>query len=120
LILVDTSIWIDHLHVARPVLIELLGRDEVGCHPLVVEELAMGSIQKRADVLGLLASLHQFPVVTHDELLEFVDAHQLWGRGLSPVDAHLLGSVLLSPGTTLWTGAKRLRAAASDVGVAFT
>lgn len=117
MILVDTSVWIDHLHSANPDLVDLLGRDEVGSHPLVIQELAMGSIQSRADLLALLGSLRAFPVLSHDELLELVAANRLWGRGLSPIDAHLLGAVLLTPGSGLWTGDKRLRAAASDLGI---
>ena len=119
MILVDTSVWIDHLHSANLDLVDLLGRDEVGSHPLVIQELAMGSIKSRAGMLALLGSLRAFPVLSHDELLELVAAKRLWGRGLSPVDAHLLGASLLAPGSALWTRDKRLRAAASDVGVTF-
>ena len=65
MILVDTSVWIDHLHTADPRLVSLLTDDEIGCHPLVVEELALGSIKQRDVVLDLLANLRQFPRVTH-------------------------------------------------------
>ena len=65
----------------------------------------MGSLRARDDVLKHLAHLRQFPVLSHDELLTLVAAHALWGRGLSPVDAHLLGSVTLVPGARLWTRA---------------
>lgn len=117
MILVDTSIWIDHLRAEEPELVARLQDDAVGCHPYVIEELALGSIRERERVLGLLADLHTFPVVTHRELLELVDRRRLWGRGLSAVDTHLLGSVALVPGARLWTRDRRLLAAARDVGV---
>lgn len=117
MILVDTSVWIDHLHESVPQLVALLENDEVGHHPLVIEELALGSLKQRETVLGLLACLHRFPVLSHHEVLELVDARRLWGRGLSAVDVHLLGSAVLSAGSWLWTRDKRLRAACHDLGV---
>ena len=119
MILVDSSVWIDHFHHSDPVLVNLLHEDEIGSHPLVAEELAMGSLRARNDVLKHLAHLRQFPVLSHDELLTLVAAHVLWGRGLSPVDAHLLGSVVLVPGASLWTRDKRLLRAADEHGVSF-
>jgi predicted nucleic acid-binding protein len=116
-ILVDTSVWIDHLHATEPVLVDLLARDEVGSHPMVVEGLALGSLKERNSVISLLSALHRFPSISHEEILEFVDARRLWGRGLSAADVHLLGSVLVEQGSGLWTRDKRLRAAAVDIGV---
>lgn len=119
MILVDTSVWIDHFHHSDPVLVNLLHEDEIGAHPLVAEELAMGSLKAGYDVLKHLAHLHQFPALSHDELLALVAVHALWGRGLSPVDAHLLGSVMLVPGARLWTRDKRLLRATEEHGVSF-
>jgi len=117
MVLVDTSVWIDHLHVGVPALVDLLERDEVGCHPLVIEELALGSVRRRDEMLELLSNLAAFPVLTHHEMRHFVDAQRLWGRGLSAVDAHLLGSVRLTGGARLWTRDKRLLAASKTIGV---
>jgi predicted nucleic acid-binding protein len=117
-ILVDTSVWIDHFHSAEPHLAELLARDDVGRHPVVVEELALGVIPRRAYTLGLLANLSGLPVLSHPELLTLVDAHRLWGRGLGSADAHLLGSVLLAGAARLWTRDPLLHAAAVELGVA--
>ncbi|RLV49870.1 type II toxin-antitoxin system VapC family toxin [Nocardioides mangrovicus] len=118
MILVDTSVWIDHLH--RPVreLTDRLADDAVRCHPAVVEELALGSIVNRTTILALLSHLVGFVRVGHHELLGFVDAQRLWGRGLSAVDAQLLGSVRVTPGATLWTRDRRLAQAARELGVA--
>jgi predicted nucleic acid-binding protein len=116
-ILVDTSIWIDHLHKTEAELVDLLARDEVGSHPMVLEELALGSLKRRNAVISLLSALYRFPSVSHEEILDFVDARRLWGRGLSAADVHLLGSVLLERGSRLWTRDKRLQTAAAGVGV---
>ncbi len=118
MILVDTSIWIDHLHATESRLVSLLTNDEIGCHHLVIEELALGAIKQRDGVLGLLSNLSQFPRVTHAEILHLVDRRRLWGRGLSAIDANLLGSVALVDGSQLWTRDKRLKAVCEDVGVA--
>ena len=116
MILVDTSVWIDHLRAAEPNLVNALARDDVACHPLVMQELALGSIKNRDAVLASLGRLTQGPSLNHDELLTLVSVHALWGNGLSSVDAHLLGSVLLSPGTRLWTRDKSLKAGAGSLG----
>jgi predicted nucleic acid-binding protein len=117
MILVDTSIWIDHLHAAEARLVNLLTDDEIGCHHLVIEELALGSIKQRDVMLGMLSNLHQFPRVAHFETLHLVERRRLWGRGLSAVDANLLGSVSLVEGAQLWTRDKRLRAGCTEIGV---
>ena len=119
MILVDTSIWIDHFHASEPSLVALLHDDQVGCHWAVVEELALGSIKQRDSVLALLESLQRFPVLTHEEVMVLVGERQLWGRGLSAADVHLLGSVMLVGGARLWTRDKRLLAACRDGGAAY-
>jgi hypothetical protein len=116
-ILVDTSIWIDHLHAGEPRLVDLLNNDAAGSHPLVIEELALGSIKQRGVVLDLLANLYQFPTVTHHEVLHLVDRRRLWGRGLSAIDVSLLGSVAVVDGARLWTRAKVLKAVGAEIGV---
>ena len=90
MILVDTSIWIDHLHRTERRLVELLANDEVGCHDLVIEELALGSLRKRVEILDLLANLNRFPEVQHHEILHLVERKGLSGRGLSVIDVRLL------------------------------
>lgn len=118
MILVDSSVWIDHLHRGDSRLVDLLLSDDVGCHPFVIQELAMGSLKDRDEVLSLLANLRQFPVLAHAELLYLVEARWLWGRGLNPIDAGLVGSVLLVDGAKLWTRDKRLHVVATELGLA--
>ena len=119
MILVDTSVWIDHFHASEPSLVAFLRDSQVGCHRAVIEELALGSIKQRDVVLTLLESLQGFPALTHQEVMALVSGHQLWGRGLSAVDVHLLGSVMLVGGARLWTRDKRLLAACRDGGAAY-
>ena len=117
MILVDTSVWIDHLRQSDPTLVELLEAVAVGTHPLVIGELAVGSLRNRAELLALLDELPRAPVADENEVLALINAHQLHGHGLGIVDVHLLASTLLAPGTSLWTRDARLRAAASSLGV---
>lgn len=118
MILVDTAVWIDHLHAPDRTLRSLLEASLVCIHPMVIGELALGSIGARAETLALLADLEQLPEATHDEVCYLVDTHVLYGRGLGLVDAHLLASLRLSPGDKLWTRDRRLMLAAEALGVA--
>lgn len=117
MILVDTNVWIDHLHHAEPELSELLIRDEICCHDLVLTELALGSLKKRDEFLSALSELKRLPAVDDHEVRWFIEKRKLWGRGLSAVDVHLLASVVVVPGTTLWTRDKRLRDCGTRPGV---
>ncbi len=117
MILVDTSVWIDHLHRHDVELARLLEAVEVFSHPMVIGELALGSLRDRDAVLSLMRALPPAGVATHDETMALVEARQLYGRGLGLVDAHLLASVLLTPGARLFTRDRRLAAAASVLGI---
>jgi predicted nucleic acid-binding protein len=115
-ILVDTSVWVDHLRDGDSTLVGLLQTADVLCHPWVTGELALGQLSKRQEILTLLAGLPQATLATEAEILAVVDLHRLYGRGIGYVDAQLLASTLLTPTTRLWTRDKRLAAAASDLG----
>ena len=117
MILVDTSIWIDHLKSTDAALVELLDSVQVVTHPLVIGELAVGSLRQREDFLRLLDELPKAPLADSSEVLTFIDAYRLDGQGLGIVDVHLLASTALAPGTSLWTRDARLRAAASSLGM---
>ena len=118
MILVDTSVWIDHFHVPEPSLVTFLRDHLAGCHRAVIEGLALGSIKQRDRMLVLPENLQRFPVLAHEEVTALVDARQLWGHGLSAVDVHLPGSVMLVSGAQLWTREEGLRAACRDRGAA--
>jgi len=105
--LVDTSVWVDHLRRGNPQLRDLLNRGEVQCHPFIVGELACGSLHRRDEMLSLLQNLPQAPVCSHNEVLLFIEQRRLMGRGIGWIDAHLLASALLAR-SHLWTHDRRL------------
>lgn len=117
MILVDTSVWIDHLRAGEAELARLLEAGLVATHPLVVGELAMGNLHARDSVLALLGNLPRAVVATDDEALAFITRHRLFGIGIGYADAHLLAGTQLTAGASLWTRDRRLRAAAGRLGV---
>jgi hypothetical protein len=118
-ILVDTSVWIDHLRRGEPRLVVVLDAGEVLLHPFVLGELACGNLARRNEVLALLRDLPQAPVATDDEALDFIDRRQLMGRGIGYVDVHLLASVFLVGAARLWTRDKRLSIVAHEMKLTF-
>lgn len=119
MILVDTSVWVDHFSDPDPDMIRLLEADKVLAHPFVIGELAMGSQPKR-DLLKHLFKLKQTVLATDPEVLHFVAIHNLHGVGIGYLDAHLLASVQMTPDTMLWTRDKRLAAVAANLSLSFT
>ena len=112
MILVDTSVWIDHLKVGDAGLSELLEHGRVLAHPFVTGEIALGSLRQRRIVLGALKDLPQAVVARDDEVLTFIESQELFAIGIGYVDAHLLTAAQLTPGVTIWTRDRRLREAA--------
>jgi hypothetical protein len=108
MILVDTSIWIDHLRQGDETLVALLAAGQVLIHPFVTGELALGRLRKRDEVLDALQCLPQAAVATEQEVLAFIAGNSLAGAGIGYIDAHLLAAVRLTPGTALWTRDQRL------------
>ena len=102
MILVDTSVWIDHFRSGNDRLKALLLDEQVLCHPFVVGELACGSLQKRNEILTMLKALPQADLLEHDEVIRFMDVRRLYGKGIGWVDAHILSSTLFT-GCTLST-----------------
>ncbi|MGO4832919.1 type II toxin-antitoxin system VapC family toxin, partial [Rhizobiaceae sp. 2RAB30] len=115
--LADTGIWIDHFRQIDPLLSQTLADDMMLCHPVVIGELALGSLRNRAATLAYLAALRESAVATHPEVMEMVERHQLHSMGIGYSDAHLLASTLIDSRAELWTRDKRLGAAARKVGV---
>jgi predicted nucleic acid-binding protein len=115
-VLVDTSVWIDHLHAGIPGLAAILEQDEVVVHPWVLGELACGSLKRRDAILSDLASLPSAPEAASSECLTLLSQRSLHGKGLSWVDVQLLASCLLG-GHRLWTRDKNLLLTASKLGV---
>jgi len=118
MILVDTSVWIDHLRNNEPVLAELLLQNQVLCHSFVRGELALGNLQQRNKILTALDDLPQAPLVFTEEVNIFIENHQLFGLGIGYVDAHLLASTRLLGNARVWTRDKRLLLAATKLKLA--
>jgi len=119
-ILADTSVWIDHFRQGNPTLADLLNANKIAIHPFVIGELALGSLAARKSTLLTLNDLPRLETAMEYEVLRFIETHALFGIGIGYIDAHLLASTRLSPGTTLWTRDKRLQAAATKLQLAFT
>jgi predicted nucleic acid-binding protein len=118
MILVDSSVWVDHLRSGDAALVSLLERGRVLAHPFVVGELALGSLRQRGVILGALQALPQAIVASDDEVLGFIAQQNLSGLGIGYIDVHLLASTRLTPDASLWTRDKRLRAVAERLNLA--
>ena len=119
MVLVDTSVWIDHLRTGDAHLTRLLEQGMVVGHPCVAVELSLGRIRNRAVVLELIRNLPSVPVATPDELFHFIEARELGGGGVGYVDASLLASAVLDGAVCLWTRDRALHGAAEALGVAY-
>lgn len=118
MILVDTSVWIDHLHKKNGQLTSLLESGEVATHPYVIGELACGNVKQRGVFLEHICTLRQLPQVEWVEAITFITIHKLMGKGLGVVDVNLLASCMLT-GDKLWSHDKRLTQVANRLNIAF-
>ena len=117
MILVDTSIWIDHLAASDLVLVNLLTEGRVATHPYVIGEISLGSLRDRSVVLSALLDLPSVPVATPEETFYLIERERLFNRGIGYVDTSLLASARLLPGVTIWTRDKRLKKVADELGL---
>lgn len=117
MIVVDTSVWIDHLRAGDGRLTALLNAGRVLAHPFVIGELACGNLRQGSDVLNSLSRLPQAPVASQQEVIFFIESKAINGRGIGFVDAHLLASAAIAT-SYLWTSDKRLRKVAADLDLA--
>ncbi len=124
MILVDTSIWINHLNKgSHPELNHLLVGESVLTHPFIMGEIAMGSLNDRRGRLGMLSKLHRVALASDHEVASFVENAQLHGTGLSYIDAHLLAATIAAQDNgevRLWTSDRKLDAQARRFNVAYT
>jgi predicted nucleic acid-binding protein len=118
MILVDTSVWIDHLRTPDAHLSALLSTISVGMHPWVIGELACGNLKNRAAILGDLQLLPSLYLATDAEILLFIEQNRLMGQGIGYIDMHILSSAKLSR-VNLWTRDKRLMRVASDLQISY-
>ena len=117
MVLVDSSVWVDHLRSKDKQLIDLLEQGQVSIHPMIIGELACGSLHNRQQLLSLLGNLSCVTEATHTEALHCLEKNKLMSKGIGPVDLHLLTSTLLTPNTFLWTRDRRLHNLATTLGI---
>ena len=121
MVVVDTSIWVRHFRDANVALQGLLVQDRVLMHSLVRAELACGTPPApRVSTLAGLAKLRRCREATIAETLDFLEAHQLYGRGCGFIDLSILASTLITPGAKLWTADARLHLLAKSQGVSYS
>ncbi len=118
MVLVDTSVWVDHLRAGHPGLAALLNDGEVACHPFIIGELACGGLKNRDEILSLLQAIPASTVAKHEEVMDFIDDHRLMNRGIGYIDVHLLASALLT-GTPILTFDKKLAEISEEFGMNF-
>ncbi|TAK23075.1 MAG: type II toxin-antitoxin system VapC family toxin [Chloroflexota bacterium] len=119
MILVDTSVWVDHLRDGLPALATLLDAGRARVHPFVLGELACGNLRNRREVLDLLATMPAAAIATDAEALAFIERHAVMGRGIGYIDVHLLASASLDGSARLWTRDRRLATVAADLKLSF-
>jgi predicted nucleic acid-binding protein len=116
-ILVDTSVWVEHLRRGDERLAALLEDELVLVHPHVIGELFLGQLRQR-DALSDLMDLPVANVASDEEVLHFIKQESLFGVGIGYIDAHLLAATRLTAGATLWSRDRRLQAAAEKLALA--
>ena len=119
MILVDTSVWVDHLRSGEPHLASLLSDNQVLGHPMVVGELACGNLRNRDELLQFLNGLPPIPSATHSEVFYLIEERRLMGRGIGFIDAHLLAATALAAPAKLWTKDLRLLKVAVGLRLAY-
>src|SRR5580698_359179 len=119
MILVDTSVWIDHFRLSNPRLKALLDHDEVLMHPAVFGELACGTLRSRDGTLSYLRDLPQIASIADaEEAMFVVESRKLWRKGIGWSDVQLVASALIS-GCALWTHDKQLHNIAIALRIAY-
>jgi len=118
MVLVDTSVWISHLNKGNSSLAELLSGGMVACHPFIIGELACGRLQNREEIISRMQKLFRVEEASHEEILQFIESHDLMGLGIGLIDVHLLASALLT-GISLWTYDKKLQTAAGKLRISY-
>ncbi len=108
MILVDTSVWIEHFRGATLRLDRSLEKGDVLIHPWIIGELACGNLKNRQTILHLLNDLPRVILSTHEEAMVLLEQHALMGRGIGYVDLHLLTATALTENARLWSLDKRL------------
>jgi predicted nucleic acid-binding protein len=115
-VLVDTSVWADHLRKRNEQFVRLLEAERVNTHPFVIGELACGNLARRTEIVGMLSDLPMLPLADHSEVLHLLHENRLYGTGLGWIDLHLLAAARIAE-VPFWTTDKCLAAAAKELAI---
>lgn len=119
MILADTSVWIDYIRRPNLQFAQALRDEQILSHPFVIGELALGGVTSKTRIVQEMKKLFSAPLATADEVLLMIESLPLVGSGIGYVDAHLIASIRLRPGTRLWTRDGKLHKVAERLGMAF-
>lgn len=120
MILVDTSIWIDHLHHGDSAMAKLVESGEVLLHPFVRQEICLGSLRNRRDISAMLARMPEPLTASTDDVLALIESQKLFSTGLGVADAHLVASALITDEALIWTRDRRLNDVARRLSISAT
>lgn len=118
MVLVDTSIWVEHLRAGHRELAALLNKGAVIIHPFIIGELGLGARKERKTILELLGELPHAPLAEHEEVMTLIHSRRLMGSGIGWVDTHLIASALIA-GVPLWTADRKLRLVTVALGILY-
>ena len=119
MVLVDTSVWVDHLRSREPEVASLVDKRQIVIHPMVIGELACGNLSNRQEVLRYLSRLPRTLVAKDDEVLFFIKQRRLMGCGIGYIDAHLLAATVLHGTMRLWTHDRQMITVADELDIRF-
>ena len=120
MILVDTSVWVDHLRGHVLELEDALRTARVVMHSMVFGELVCGNLPDRTRQIAEWSTIPRVIELRNEEVQSQIESRKLMGRGIGFADAHVLCACLVNDGTLLWSRDKRLKRIAEEFGVAFT
>jgi predicted nucleic acid-binding protein len=118
MVLVDTSVWVEHLRSGNIGLETLLNEGHVVCHLFIVGELACGNLSNRSEILSLLQALPLANHAEHEEVMHFMENYSLVGKGLGYIDMHLIVSSILTE-VPIWTLDKGLKNVSEALGIKY-
>ena len=93
-----------------------MANNEVGTHPFVIGEFAVGNLKDRAKTLKYFRRLEQPSIPADDEVHYLLESRQMYGRGIGWIGLHILAAAKLS-GWSLYTADTAMAAAARQIGI---
>ncbi len=118
MVLVDTSVWVEHLRSGNIGLEKLLNDGHVVCHLFIIGELACGNLSNRSEILSLLHALPLANHAEHEEVMHFIENSSFMGKGLGYIDMHLIVSAILT-NVPIWTLDKKLKEVSLRLGLEY-